>query len=273
MKFQKMHGAGNDFVLLDLREQDFALNSGIVAALAERHTGIGFDQLLVLREASEAGCLVAFEIWNTDGSRAEQCGNGVRCIGLYLQDRGETPHGVFTLQGPRAVISLEALADSQFRVNMGVPDFNAGHLPQPFGRTAGQFRLESPFGPLELGVVSMGNPHAVLEVDDIRQADVGQLGPFISQNPVFPEGCNAGFVQVIDRATVHLRVFERGAGETRACGSGACAAAAILIMKGKIEQQVLVKQAGGGLIIGWKGGRDAISMTGPAAHVYEGNLL
>lgn len=272
MKFQKMHGAGNDFVLLDLRRQSFSLNPEIVASLADRHTGVGFDQLLVLRPAPGPDCLAAFEVWNTDGSRAEQCGNGVRCIGLYLQMQGETPPGVFALQGPESVISMEALPDNQFRVNMGVPDFSTENLPKSHDLVTGQLTLDSPRGPLELGVVSMGNPHAVLEVEDVMQAEVELLGLFISRNPAFPQGCNAGFVQVINRDTVRLRVYERGAGETRACGSGACAAAAILIKKGKINPQVLVKQAGGGLIIGWKGGRDALTMSGPAVRVYEGNL-
>ena len=272
MKFQKMHGAGNDFVLMDLREKSFPLNSEAVAALADRHTGIGFDQMLVLRQASEPGCIAAFEVWNTNGSRAEQCGNGVRCIGLYLVDRGETPNGVFTLQGPRAVISMEVLEDKQFRVNMGVPDFGAEHLPQSRDQAPGRFVLESAQGPLDLGVVSIGNPHALLEVEDVMLADVAQLGPLISRNPAFPEGCNAGFAQVVDRQTVLLRVYERGSGETRACGSGACAAAAILAKKGKINHQTLVKQSGGGLIINWRGGMEAIMMTGPAVHVYEGTL-
>jgi len=272
VKFQKMHGAGNDFVLLDLREQSFFLDSEVVTRLADRHTGIGFDQMLVLNEAQNPHCLAAFDVWNADGSHAEQCGNGVRCIGLYLYERGETPDGRFNLQGPVSEIVLEALANGQFRVNMGFPDFKTDFLPSGPAGATGRVVLPDPAGDLDLGIVSMGNPHAVLLVEDVHQADVDRLGLMISKNPIFPKGCNAGFVEIVDRNTIRLRVYERGAGETRACGSGACAAASVLIRGGKLDRKVVVKQLGGTLTVAWESQDDPVLMTGPAVHLYEGKL-
>ena len=270
--FQKMHGAGNDFVLLDLRDQEFELNSGKAAELADRHTGVGCDQLLVLRPSPHPDCLAAFEVWNADGSRAEQCGNGVRCIGLYLVSRGETTDGEFSIQSPAARISMWAEGDGQFRVNMGQPSFAADQVPLTLSESNGNYDIEAAGQTIRIGAVSMGNPHALAVVQDISADSIAELGFSISHHPAFPQGCNAGFARLVDRNTIDLRVFERGSGETPACGSGACAAAVILINGGKLDNKVLVNQVGGSLIIEWSGQDEPVMMTGPAILVYEGTL-
>ena len=272
LKFQKMHGAGNDFVLLDLRDQAFEMDSDKAAGLADRRTGIGCDQVLILSPPSDPACLVDFDVWNADGSRAEQCGNGVRCIGLYLKSRGETPPGIFTIQGPVSRVSIEAMEDGQFRVNMGYPAFEPEKVPVNLEPSELGYPFEYKLQTMHLGAVSMGNPHALMVVPDAKAAKVEELGLFISRHPLFPQGCNAGFAEIIDRKIINLRVFERGAGETLACGSGACAAVVILIQQDKLDQKVLVKQVGGTLIIVWKGANESVMMTGPAFHMFEGML-
>jgi len=271
-RFHKMHGAGNDFVLLDLRAQEFDVDARVAAALADRHTGIGCDQLLVLREAEDPTCLAAFEVWNSDGSRAQQCGNGVRCIGLYLQRNGETPGGEFHLQGQIARIALSAARNGAFRVNMGRPAFEPTRVPVTLEPANGWYRIDVDGERLQVGAVSMGNPHALLVVPDVAAARVAELGAAIGSHPAFPEGCNVGFAQVVDRGNIRLRVYERGAGETRACGSGACAAAAILIRNGQLDKKVHVNQFGGTLTIEWTETDGPVMMTGPAVYLFEGML-
>jgi diaminopimelate epimerase len=273
LTFQKMHGAGNDFVLLDLRGQTFAIDADGARHLANRHTGIGCDQVLVLRPPADPACLADFEVWNADGSRAEQCGNGVRCIARYLAARGEAPAGPFWLGGPRARISLSCLPDGQVRVDMGRPDFEPKHIPLTAEAADGWYELKLDGETLRVGAASMGNPHALLQVADIRAAPVARLGPLISRHPSFPEGCNAGFAEIVDRDRLLLRVFERGAGETLACGSGACAAMAILRRAGLVDAKVQVFQEGGTLTIEWAGGHAPLAMTGPAVSVFEGVLI
>jgi len=268
--FHKMHGAGNDFILLDLREQSFAIDADIARRLSDRHLGIGCDQILVLRTAQKANALAAFEVWNADGSRAEQCGNGVRCIGLYLKTRGEAPSGHIILSGPVEDISIECLDNDQVRVHMGKPSFDPDAIPILLPQTGDWYRLPMNHESITLGAVSMGNPHALMLVEDINTIDINDLGSFISQNGMFPNGCNAGFAQIIDRENIFLRVFERGAAETQACGSGACAAVSILRRSGLVDEKVNVTQAGGVLIIDWTGAEEPVIMTGPATHVFEG---
>ena len=267
-----MHGAGNDFVLLDLRDQEYTLDAEIARTLADRRTGIGCDQLLVLRPASEPTCLVDFEVWNADGSRAQQCGNGVRCIGLYLRSHNEASDGEFNIQGPVSKISLQEKENGWFRVNMGRPRFEAEEIPLSLVPQDGAFEIQIGGKSLKLGAVSMGNPHALLEVPDVGDVDVNTVGAEISNHSAFPDGCNAGFAQVIDRENIRLRVYERGVGETRACGSGACAAVSILRKNGKLNEEVLVNQVGGTLIIEWTGQDEPVMMTGPAIHLFVGIL-
>ncbi len=270
--FHKMHGLGNDFILLDLRQQDFVINKNVAVQLANRHTGIGCDQLLVLRKPLNDQQLASFEIWNADGSSAEQCGNGVRCLGLYLNQHGEAPTGRFLLGGPAGIVKIECLDDGLVRVDMGQPAFEAQRVPVLLESVDGWYPLEIDQHHYSLGAVSMGNPHALMLVDDINTADVARLGAAISLHSAFPQGCNAGFAQIMDRDNIRLRVFERGAAETRACGSGACAAMSILRKADLVNQTISVTQTGGSLIISWLGGAEPVIMTGPATHVFEGNL-
>lgn len=271
--FHKMHGLGNDFILLDLRCQEFRLDANIVRGLAARHTGIGCDQVLILGQPHNDSQLASFEVWNADGSRAEQCGNGVRCMGLYLQMHSQTQLGRFSLGGPAGAVHLECLADGMVQVDMGRPLFEAQQIPVMLEAVNGWYPLEIDGRQYRLGAASMGNPHALMVVDDLERTDVARLGAAISTHPAFPDGCNAGFVQIIDRENIRLRVFERGAGETLACGSGACAAVSILRRAGLVEKTVHVTQAGGALIITWTGGEKPVIMKGAATHVFEGKLI
>jgi diaminopimelate epimerase len=267
-----MHGAGNDFVLLDLRQQDFPINPQIARQLANRHTGIGCDQILVLRPAPNHDQLASFEIWNSDGSTAEQCGNGVRCLGLYLHMRNETTDGKCLLAGPAGEVKILCLDDGLVQVDMGKPIFTPAEIPLLQQKECDWYELNVNGMSYQIGAASMGNPHVLMLVDDIKGTNVDFLGSSISRHPSFPEGCNAGFAQLIDRDRISLRVFERGACETLACGSGASAAMCILRRAGFVEQTVNVTQAGGDLIIEWTGGENPVIMTGPATHVYEGIL-
>lgn len=270
--FQKMHGLGNDFVLLDLRHQNFSIDSDIAIRLSNRHTGIGCDQILVLYHPLETRHLARFEIWNADGSQAEQCGNGMRCFGLYLQMRSEIPPGPFLLGGPAGEVAIECLDDGLVRVDMGQPDFDPALIPVLLEPDKGWYTLELEQSSYTLGAVSIGNPHALILVDDVNKVNVAQLGAAISSHATFPRGCNVGFAHIIDRQNIHLRVFERGAAETQACGSGACAAMCILRNAGLVDETVKVTQAGGNLILSWTQGNSSVIMTGPANHVFKGNL-
>jgi diaminopimelate epimerase len=268
-----MHGAGNDFVLLDLRRQSFQIDADTARQLAHRHTGIGCDQVLVLRDPINDSQLASFEIWNSDGSRAEQCGNGVRCMGLYLQRQAEAGAGHFLLGGPAGEVRVRCLDNGLVQVDMGKPAFGPENVPITLAEVDGWYPLEIDRKTYQIGAASMGNPHALMLLDDVKRAEIGVLGAKISHHSVFPEGCNAGFAEILDPAHIRLRVFERGASETLACGSGACAAMCILRRAGMVEETVNVTQAGGILIINWTGGEKPVIMTGPATHVFEGILI
>ena len=268
--FHKMHGLGNDFVLLDLRQQNFAINASLARQLSNRHTGIGCDQILILRQPSSDLALADFEFWNADGSRAEQCGNGVRCLGRYLQMRSETPAGQFKLAGVAGLVTLECLDNAMIRVEMGQPVFDPLRVPVLLEPRDGWYPLDIDRQHYRLGAVSMGNPHSLMVVDDLDATDVAGLGAAINTNPAFPQGCNAGFAEIVNRSNIRLRVYERGAGETRACGSGSCAAVSILRRADLVDNTVNVTQTGGDLTIAWAGEEEPVIMTGPASHVYQG---
>jgi len=270
--FHKMHGAGNDFVLLDLREQDYPLDPGRAGLISDRHRGVGCDQILVVRKPARPENVACYEIWNSDGSQALQCGNGARCIGLYLESNGEIDGEPFTLESPSGKILMQQCADGQFEVDMGVPDFEAARIPLDLVPDDGRYRLESPWGQLEFGAVSMGNPHALVLIDGIADVRIQDIGAFISTHELFPEGCNVGFAQVDNRGKIQLRVYERGAGETLACGSGACAAVALLRQSGRVDDVVDVLLPGGHLVIKWPGNHQPVKMKGPAEHVFRGTL-
>lgn len=271
-EFHKMHGAGNDFVLIDARAPGRDFDPDLSVRIADRHLGVGCDQVLVLRPPSLEGCLLRYEIWNADGSPAGQCGNGARCVGLFLALGGETGDAPFSLESPSGPVILQRCADGEYEVGMGVPEFSPDKVPHALEGSGDRFRLQSPWGPLEIGAVSMGNPHALLQVDDITDAKIPELGAWISTHADFPQGCNAGFAQVLSPDRIRLRVVERGAGETLACGSGACAAVAILRRAGVLSGRVRVDLPGGRLVIEWPGVDRAMTMKGPAEHVFRGTM-
>jgi diaminopimelate epimerase len=272
LNFHKMHGAGNDFVLIDARNRDFVLDPALASHISNRHLGVGCDQILVLRTSVSPQHRARYEIWNSDGSRAMQCGNGARCIGLFLETEEAGTGAPFTVESPAGVVTMRRCADGQYEIEMGKPVFDPARIPvnlEPDGR---QYRLDSPWGLLEFGAVSMGNPHALVVTRNIDNPEIPAIGTFISGHEVFPEGCNAGFAQLAGPEKIHLRVVERGAGETLACGSGACAAVAVLHRAGRVGDEVEVILPGGQLVIKWRGEKEPLMMKGPAKHVFRGTL-
>jgi diaminopimelate epimerase len=272
LRFSKMHGIGNDFVVVDCRERPLGLSAKQIAHVGDRHCGVGFDQLLTIEPATDASCAFAYRIFNTDGSIALQCGNGLRCVVAWLHRANALPHGVTKLQSPAGSIAIELLDDGRVRADMGVPVFDPASIPFQADREADEYRIELDDEPIAFGAVSMGNPHAVIEVADISRAPLQTVGAALSIDRHFPQGCNAGFAQILDRKHIRLRVWERGAGATLACGSGACAAVAILRRRGKLDDEVSVELPGGTLQIQWAGPGSRLWMTGPAEFAFEGEI-
>jgi len=268
-RFTKMHGAGNDFVVVDCREQAFALDGAQIARLGDRHFGIGFDQLLTIEPARDPACAVAYGIYNSDGSSSAQCGNGARCIAAWLRRAGAIGAGKVRLQSPSGPVIAEMPVDGPIRIDMGTPRFAVADVPLRLPQ-ADPYRLTINDSDVVFGAVSMGNPHAVIEVADVALAPLAMLGPALSADSHFPQGCNVGFVEVVDRALVRLRVWERGAGATLACGTGACAAVAVLHRRGTVDGRVAVDLPGGRLRIDWAGEGRSLYMAGPAEFVFEG---
>lgn len=273
LRFSKMHGAGNDFVVVDQRDGPLGLDAATIARIADRHRGVGFDQLLSIEPATRADCAWRYGIYNADGSVAGQCGNGARCVVAWLARAGALAPGPVRLEAPGAVVEAELLADGRVRVDMGAPEFDPKRIPMLVEHPADRYCLAVGNDFVAVGAVSMGNPHAVLVVDDVDAAPLGTIGPMLERHPVFPERCNVGFAEVVSRQSVRLRVFERGVGETLACGSGACAAVAVLRRRGLLERKVSVALPGGTLELEWAGGDAPVYMTGEAAFVYEGEWL
>lgn len=269
LPFTKMQGAGNDFVVVDCRRRPLALDAAQIARFGDRHFGVGFDQLLTIEPASDPACALAYGIYNSDGSPARQCGNGVRCIASWLHRDGAIGTGQSKLQSPSGPVSVAVLDDGSVRAGMGVARFAAEGIPLRLP-TADPYHLRLNGADVEFAAVSMGNPHAVIEVADVEAAPLSTLGAALSVDPHFPQGCNAGFVQVVDSARVRLRVWERGAGATLACGTGACAAVAVLRRRGKLDADVAVELPGGTLQIHWSGPGAEVTMAGPTQFVFEG---
>jgi len=272
LRFTKMHGLGNDFVVLDLITQSVRLDAPLIRFLADRHRGIGCDQVLVVEPPTAPDMDFLYRIYNQDGSEAQQCGNGARCVAKFIRDRrlsAKRRLRVETLGGP---ISMSCGKGNVVTVSMGIPRLSPQEIPFTAARQATVYTLEACGQPVEISAVSMGNPHAVLVVDDVETAPVATLGPVLEQHPDFPERTNVGFMQVLDRGEVRLRVFERGAGETMACGSGACAAVVAGRIRGLLDERVRVHLPGGFLQIEWRGEGDPLMMTGPATTVFEGQI-
>ena len=272
--FTKMHGLGNDFVVVDARAAVPRLDADGIRAMSDRHKGIGFDQLLVIERPRDRRCVAAYSIRNADGSSARQCGNGARCIGAWLHRDGMLAiDAEATLESPAGVIGMRLTDALTVAVDMGEPVFDPASIPFAAPAFAETYPLDINGESVEMTAVSVGNPHAVVEVDDVTDPRVDRLGPRITSHARFPEGSNAGFVQIADPQTIRLRVHERGAGWTLACGSGACAAVAALHRRGRVGNRVSVELPGGTLGIAWQGPGHTLWMTGPAAFVFDGEWL
>ncbi len=270
--FTKMHGVGNDFVVFDAPADESLLAPARLRDLADRRTGIGFDQALVLGKPRRADTAVFYRIFNADGDEVEQCGNGARCIAALLHHRGLTRDGAVALDGPAGVVHARVTQGERVSVDMGVPNFDPRALPFEAPREMDPYLLEVAGATLQIGAVSMGNPHAVLAVADVDGAPVATLGAKIEQHPRFPKRVNAGFLQILARDQVRLRVYERGAGETRSCGTGACAAVAVGRRRGLLEAQVRVSTHGGELQVDWEGPGKNIWLTGPTQISFQGHV-
>ena len=269
--FTKMHGVGNDFVVFDAPTDEAVLQPERLRRLADRRTGIGFDQALVLARSRRPDTAVFYRIFNADGDEVEQCGNGARCIAALLHHRGLTENGAVTLDSPAGVVHARVSATT-VSVDMGVPDFDPRSLPFTAAAERDPYELEVEGQTLKIGAVSLGNPHAVLGVADVAAAPVARLGPAIEHHPRFPKRVNAGFLQVVSRGEVRLRVHERGAGETRSCGTGACAAVAIGRRRGLLDSCVRVGTRGGELQVDWEGPGAHVWLSGPTEISYEGHV-
>lgn len=271
-QFTKMHGIGNDFVVIDAVRQDIRLTADQVRFLADRRFGIGCDQVLLVEQPGRSDVDFRYRIFNADGSEVGQCGNGARCFARFVRDKGLTTKDTIVVETASGVITLYVEPDGQIRVNMGAPRFAPGQIPFRAEQEADRYGLEVASQAYAVGAVSMGNPHAVLQVEDMDTAPVAELGPAIEGHARFPERVNVGFMQVVDRTHIRLRVYERGAGETLACGTGACAAVVVGIRWGLLDETVQVDLPGGRLTIRWTGNGQPVWMIGPATTVYEGSI-
>jgi len=272
IQFSKMHGLGNDFVVIDAINQTVDLDTTTVQHLADRHRGIGCDQLLIVEPPRNPDQDFFYRIFNSDGSEVQQCGNGARCFARFVHDKrltDKTTINVETAAGPM-ILTIED--DGEITVNMGVPRFEPGDIPLLRDQREQTYHISVDGQDISFGAVSLGNPHAVLRVDDIDTAPVASLGPLLESHDDFPQRANIGFLQVADADHLMLRVFERGSGETEACGSGACAAMIIARHNGWVNDSVTVRLRGGRLRISWKGEGEPVWMTGPASHVFDGQI-
>jgi len=261
LRFAKMQGAGNDFIVLDCTKRAFALAKGQIRKIADRHFGVGADQLLVVEKAGQAGVDFRYRIFNSDGGEVEQCGNGARCFVKFVHARGLTAKREIRVETLGGVIVPRLEEDGEVSVDMGAPRIE--NLNE-------KIKIENQT--LDISILSMGNPHAVQVVADAALAPVTTQGPLLEHHPRFPNRVNAGYMQVRDRHRIALRVWERGAGETLACGTGACAAAVAGILRGLLDSPVAVEARGGTLTVSWAGGDNAVWMKGPARNVFEGEI-
>lgn len=272
LKFTKMHGAGNDFVVIDGVRQEVYLTPEQLRFLADRHFGIGCDQILLVKKSNNEEADFRYLIFNADGGEVEQCGNGARCFVRFVHDHKLTGKREIVVETKSGLISPRLENDGRVTVNMGAPILEAARIPFDSDSGAVIQALEVKGATLQITAVSMGNPHAVTVVEDAEKADVATLGPLVENHPRFPKRVNAGFMQIVDRSHIKLRVYERGAGETMSCGTGACAAVVAGILRGLLDNQVQVATHGGVLTIAWEGVGKPVLMTGPAITVFEGEI-
>ncbi|QAB14643.1 diaminopimelate epimerase [Hydrogenovibrio thermophilus] len=273
LRFSKMHGLGNDFMVIDATRDTIELTADEIRFWANRHFGVGFDQLLMVEPASTPGVDFRYRIFNADGSEVQQCGNGARCFARFVYDKGLTDKTEIQVETASGLIVLYITDDGWVRVNMGAPNFLPETLPFDIPVESEQYELEVDGDRFEIGAVSMGNPHAVLRVTDVVSAPVAVLGEKIESHPLFPERVNVGFAERVDDAHIKLRVYERGAAETLACGTGACAAMVVLRRLEEVGDAVTISLPGGDLLVEWDGNPESpVWMTGPAVFVFEGEI-
>ncbi len=272
LRFAKMHGQGNDFVVIDGVRQPVALSAAQIRRLSDRHMGVGFDQLLLVERPASPDNDFRYRIFNADGGEVEQCGNGARCFARFVLDEGLTQKREIRVETAAGVIQPRIEASGQVTVDMGAPRFTPAEVPFVAGREQPTYVLDIDGAPIEFSVLSMGNPHAVQVVPDVDRAPVTVQGPKIENHAAFPKRVNAGYMQVLSRDHIRLRVWERGAGETLACGTGACAAVVAGIRRGLLDGSVRVTTRGGDLSIRWPGEGQAVMMTGDAVRVFDGEI-
>jgi diaminopimelate epimerase len=272
LEFTKMHGLGNDFVVIDAINQAVVLSAEQIRFIADRHRGVGCDQLLLVEAGDRPEVDFRYRIFNSDGGEVEQCGNGARCFARFVHDKGLSDKNPLRVSTNTGVIELTEQVDGQVTVNMGVPRFAPPDIPFIADARAERYVLDLPSQTVEIGAVSMGNPHAVLLVNDVQQAPVQDWGRILERHERFPQRTNVGFMQIVDTLNIRLRVFERGVGETQACGTGACAAVAVGRKWGLLQERVNVNLPGGQLMVQWAGEGEPVWMTGPAESVFEGRI-
>jgi len=272
LEFTKMHGLGNDFVVIDAINQQCQLSAEQCRYIADRHFGIGCDQILLVEAAQDQATDFYYRIFNADGSEVEQCGNGARCFAKFVLDKGLTHKHEINVGTMSGNICLFVEPDGMVRVNMGAPILEPAQIPFQAEQQDSSYPLVVNDQQLKIGAVSMGNPHAVIQVSDVDTAAVTELGPVVENHPRFPQRVNVGFMQIVERNHIRLRVYERGAGETLACGTGACAAVVAGIAQGLLDPEVQVSLPGGDLVIKWTGNSQPVWMSGPAATVFDGRV-
>jgi len=273
LKFTKMQGLGNDFVVFDFTKNSVPIAPEQATRIADRHFGVGCDQILIVETASRDDIDFKYRILNADGSEVGQCGNGARCFVRFVHEKGLSNKNPITVETLSGEMTLYAIADSDLvTVNMGIPNFEPASIPLNMPQRQAMYTLDHEGERYEFAALSIGNPHAVLIVDDVNTAPVSQIGPLLEPHPLFPEKANIGFMQINSRTDINLRVYERGSGETIACGSGTCAAVAAGIANGLLDNSVTAHLTGGDLKIEWQGEGSSVMMTGPANTSFEGEL-
>lgn len=272
IKFTKMHGIGNDFVVIDAVRQHINLTTDAIRQIADRNQGIGCDQVLLIEPPSDKNIDFNYRIFNCNGTEVEQCGNGARCMGRYIADQQLSGKKSVLLKTKNRVMEVTTKNKDLVTANMGAPIFTPSDIPFNSDQQQQLYPMEAGPHSVEIAVLSVGNPHAVIQVEDIDTAEVDNIGTLIQAHTLFPESVNVGFMQIMDRQTIKLRVYERGVGETQACGSGACAAAVAAIQQNLVDSQVNLELLGGSLSIEWHGDDEPIMMTGPAETVFHGKI-
>ncbi len=272
LKFAKMHGLGNDFVVIDAINQSFDARPELVKSWADRFDGIGFDQMLIVEKPLSDAAVFSYRIYNADGGEVSQCGNGARCFARFVREQGLTDLDVIPVETNTGLLKLEAIDSTHYRVDMGVPQFEPADIPLRAEQREDLYNTEFDGREISFSALAIGNPHMVIQVTDVKNAELETMGPYFEAHMMFPERANIGFMQVIDRETFKLRVFERGVGETLACGSGACAAMSVGVQLGLLDANAKAILLGGELNLEWQGNANPVMMTGATAMVYQGEI-